>query len=112
LDNAALCIEKNGAKQQNFLHGIGVSQNSDPIPYIERMFDKEEDYTGQYFLKAATDQPRQPLDKSLVSCSTSEREDGYSHTEKERAETRYKGCQLSLQRYSNYQRCNDHIKRH
>jgi hypothetical protein len=46
LDDTALCIEKNGAKQQNFLHGIGVSQNNDPIAYIERMFDKEEDYTG------------------------------------------------------------------
>ena len=60
LDNAALRIEKNSAKQQNFLHGIGVSQNNDLIAHVERMFDEEKDYTGQYFLKAAADQPRQP----------------------------------------------------
>jgi hypothetical protein len=59
LHNTTLRIDKNGAKQPNLLHGIGVFQNGDPVAHIERMFDEEKYYTGQYFLKAATNQPRQ-----------------------------------------------------
>jgi hypothetical protein len=59
LNNAALRIEENGAEKSDFLYGVGVFQNTDPVTHIERMFDKEENYAGQYFLKAASDQPRQ-----------------------------------------------------
>jgi hypothetical protein len=59
LNDTALRIEENGAEQPNFLHGKGIFQNTDPVAHIERMFDEEEDYTCKYFLKTASNQPRQ-----------------------------------------------------
>jgi hypothetical protein len=47
----------NGAKQPDFLDGVDVFTDLDPITNIIRMFDEEEDDTGQDFGEAPTNEP-------------------------------------------------------
>jgi len=50
-------IQENGRKEPDFLHGVCIALEDDPVANIEWVFDKQKNDACQHFLQAPANQP-------------------------------------------------------